>query len=140
MEVTGHKDSLTNLIKKDSPHKVKLGDDFQYTIKGIGESSYRLESGKVMNMKEVLYVPGLKKNLLSISTLEEKGFRVDFIDGQVLMWIKGKNFNNAVMVGIQGGLYKLKEKSDQALVHSIVNPSELWHRRRSHTLHVEFYS
>jgi len=134
MEVTGHKDSLTNLIKKDSPHKVKLGDDFQYTIKGIGEASYRLESGKVMNMKEVLYVLGLKKNLLSISALEEKGFRVDFIDGQVLMWIKGKNFNNAVVIGIQGGLYKLKGKLDQALVHSTVNPSELWHRRCSHTL------
>jgi hypothetical protein len=32
-------------------------------------------------MKDVLYVLGLKKNLLSISSLEKIGFRVAFIDG-----------------------------------------------------------
>jgi hypothetical protein len=34
-----------------------------------------------MRMKDVLYVPGLKKNLLSISDLDEKGFRIAFVDG-----------------------------------------------------------
>ena len=33
-----------------------------------------------MKMKEVLYVPSLKKNLLSISPLHKKGYRVAFID------------------------------------------------------------
>jgi hypothetical protein len=32
-------------------------------------------------MKDVLYVLGLKKNLLSISSLDKKGYRVSFIDG-----------------------------------------------------------
>jgi hypothetical protein len=82
--MTGYKDS-SNFTHKDSPHKVKLGDDYQYPIKGIGEASYKLDSGKPMKMKEVLYVPGLKKNLLSISALDEKGYRVAFVDGQVLM-------------------------------------------------------
>ena len=44
-----------------------------------------------MNMKEVLYVLGLKKNLLSISALDKKGYRVAFIDGKVLMWSLEKN-------------------------------------------------
>ena len=83
--MTGYKDSLTDLVEKDSPHKLKLGDDYQYPIKGVGEASYRLESGKQLKVKDVLYMPGLKKNLLSISRLEKKGFRIDFIDGQVLM-------------------------------------------------------
>jgi len=43
-----------------------------------------------MKMKDVLYVPSLNKNLLSISSLEEKGFIVSFIDGEVLMWPRGK--------------------------------------------------
>jgi hypothetical protein len=34
-----------------------------------------------MKMKEVLNVPGLKKNLLSISTLDEKGYKIAFVDG-----------------------------------------------------------
>jgi hypothetical protein len=35
-----------------------------------------------MKMKQVLYVPRLKKNLLSISALDKKGFKVAFVNGQ----------------------------------------------------------
>ena len=88
--MTGFKESFMNLSEHESPHKVKLGDDYQYPIKGSGEASYKIDSGKFMKMKYVLYVPGLKKNLLSISALDAKGMRVSFVDGQVLMWPKGK--------------------------------------------------
>ena len=40
-----------------TPHKVKLGDDYQYPIKGSGEASYKLNSRKYLKMKDVLYVP-----------------------------------------------------------------------------------
>jgi hypothetical protein len=111
--MTGYKDSLSNLTHKDSPHKMKLGDDYQYLIKGVGETSYKLDSGNPMKMKEVLYVLGLRKNPLSISTLDEKGYRVAFVDGQVHMWHKGNTFDDVVMIGVQDeGLYKLKGKSD----------------------------
>ena len=66
-----------------------LGDDYKYPIKGIGETSYKLDYGNPMKTKDVLYVPGLKKNLLSISALDKKGFRVAFVDRKVLMWTKG---------------------------------------------------
>ena len=88
--MTGQKKTLSKLEEKNSPQKVSLGDDYQYPIKGIGEASYKLDSGTPMKMKEVLYVPSLKKNLLPISTLDKKGYRVSFIDGKVLMWPKGK--------------------------------------------------
>ena len=68
---------------------MKLGDDYQYPIKGAGEASYKLKSGKSINIKDVLYVLGLKKNILSISSLDVRGFRVAFFDGQVLMFPKG---------------------------------------------------
>ena len=62
-----------------------------------------------MKMKEFLYVPGLKKDLLSISALHKKGFRVAFVDGEVLMWPKGKTIDDAIMIGEEGGgIYKLK--------------------------------
>jgi hypothetical protein len=110
-----------------------LGDDYQYPIKGVGEASYKLDSGKPMKMKEVLYVPGLKKNLLSISSLDEKGYRVAFVYGQVLMWPRGKNFDDFVVIGVQeGGLYKFKGRSDSTLIYDIMNPIELWKRRFSH--------
>ena len=112
---------------------MKLGDGYQYPIKGSGEASYKLDSSKSLKMKYVLYVSGLKKNILSISTLDEKGIRVAFVDGQVLMWPKGKTIDDATVVGEQEGcLYKLKGQIEQALVHDSMEPSELWHRRLAH--------
>ena len=68
----GLKESFVRLPEHESPHKVKLGDDYQYPIKCSGESSYKLDSGKSLTIKEVLFVPGLKKNPLSISALMQK--------------------------------------------------------------------
>ena len=56
----GYKESSINMSNHESPHKVKLGDDYQYPIKGSGEASYKLDSRKSLKMKDVLYVPGLK--------------------------------------------------------------------------------
>jgi hypothetical protein len=127
--MTGYKDSFSELVQKDSPHKVKLGDDYQYPIKGVGEASYRLDSGNPMKMTDVLYVPGLKNNLLSILALDEKGVTVALIDGDVLMWPRGNYFDDVVVIGVQeGGLYKLKGHLDSSLVHSKITLSELWHR------------
>jgi hypothetical protein len=99
----------------------------------MGESTYKLDSGTSMRMKDVLYVPGLTKNLHSISALDKKGFRVAFIDGEVLMWPKGKTIEDAVVIGTEeGGLYKLKGHLDASLTHSTESTCELWHSRLAH--------
>jgi hypothetical protein len=75
----------------------------------------------------------LKKNLLSLSALEKKGFKVAFIDGEVLMWAKGETLNEAIIIGSEEkGLYKLKGHSEAAMTHAIENSCELWHRRLAH--------
>ena len=59
--------------------------------------------------------------------------RVAFVDGQVIMWPKGKKIDDATMIGEEdGGLYKLKGQPEQALVHELIEPSELWHQRLAH--------
>jgi hypothetical protein len=99
----------------------------------MGESTYKMDSGTSMRMKDVLYVLSLTKNLLSISSLDNKGFMVSFIDGEVIMWPKGKNVEYAVVVRTEeGGLYKLKGHSDVALTHSTEIPCENFHRRLAH--------
>ena len=42
--MTSLKKNLSSLEERDSPHKVSLGDDYQYPIKGIGEATYKLDS------------------------------------------------------------------------------------------------
>ena len=103
----GYKESFINMLEHDSPQEVKVGDGYQYPIKGSGEDSFNLDCGKYFKMKDVLYVPGLKKNLLSISALDAKGIRVSFVDGQVL---RGKKIEDAIVIGQEdGGLHMLKE-------------------------------
>jgi hypothetical protein len=73
---------------------VELGDNAKYAIKGFGTVLFQLKSKKPLKMSEVLYVPGLKKNLLSNSAKEERGYAVTFIDGQVLAWPKGLSLDS----------------------------------------------
>jgi hypothetical protein len=129
----GQRNILSCISENKFSQKVTLGDDYQYPIKGVGESNHKLNSGNSLKMKDVLYVPGLKKNLLSISALEKKGFRVAFIYGEVLMWAKGETLNEAIIIGNEeNGLYKLKGHSEAAMTHAIENSCELWHRRLAH--------
>ena len=56
--------------------------------------------------------------------------QIAFIDGQVIMWLKGKSIDDVVVIEEQeGGLYKLKGHPEQALIHDTVEPNELWHRK-----------
>jgi hypothetical protein len=63
------------------------------------ERDITLNSRNSMKMKYVLYLPGLTKNLLSILALEKKGFRIAFIDGEVLMRAKGETMKEAIIIG-----------------------------------------
>ena len=137
--MTWKKQTQSKFLEKSSPQKVSLGDDYQYPIKSIGESSYKLDSRTFMKMKEVLYVPGLKKNLLSILALDKKGYRVDFIDEHVLMLSKGKTLEDVIVIGEEeGGLYKLKGYPETTLVHETTSSSELWLRRLAHINYKSF--
>ena len=113
------------MFEHESPQKVKLGDVYQYPINGSGKSSYKLEFENSFMMKEVLYVLGLKKNILSFSTFDAKGRIVAFVDVQVLMCPKGKTIDDATIIGEQDrGMYKLKGHPEQELVHESIEPSE----------------
>jgi hypothetical protein len=63
--------------------EVVLGDD--RVVKGVGSGtiSFQRESLPPMLLRDVLYVLGLKNNLISFSTIEERGYEVLFRDGQV---------------------------------------------------------
>ena len=60
-----------------------LGDEARYHAQGVGTVSFEMEYGKPLNFVDVLYVPGLTKNLISIYTLEDKGYQVKFRDHRV---------------------------------------------------------
>jgi hypothetical protein len=84
-------------------------------------------------LSNVLYVPSLEKNLVSIYFLEDKGKTIAFVDGKVLSWPRDSSIENARVIGTrEGRLYRLLECNDESLVHDEINPNELWHRRYAH--------
>ena len=71
---------------------MELGDGSTFDIKGVGSTKIQLDSGTLIIVEEILYVLGLKKNVISVTVLEEKGFSVSFSEGKVLIWSKQKPF------------------------------------------------
>lgn len=99
---------FTFLTEKDLDLEIELGDDAKYKAVGHGTVAFQRESGKQLLVKDVLYVPGLTNNLLSISVLEEKGYVVTFMNGKVLIPPKGSNLDSTKIIGIKKGkLYRL---------------------------------
>lgn len=78
-------------------------------------------------------MPGIKRNLVSISALEDKGYRITFMEGKVLAWPKNSTIKKAHTIGIRHGcLYKQCTTPTQALIHETSNSNEIWHKRLGH--------
>jgi hypothetical protein len=69
---------FSNLMEKDLGIHVEIGDDAKYAVKGEGTILFQLELGGLFEAQDVLYVPGLKKNLLSDLVMEDMGFVIMF--------------------------------------------------------------
>eukprot|EP00253_Pinus_taeda_P002055 PITA_02055 len=78
---TEYKEALSNLVEKKTNLEIILGDNATYPMKGIGIVTLHLNQGQTIHL-QVLYVPDLKKKLVSISAMEDKGFKVAFFDGK----------------------------------------------------------
>lgn len=84
-----------------------------------------MDLGDILHIGDILFVSGLKKNLLSISALEDKGFKVAFVDGKVLVWPKDSDMDSTSVIGVRvGGLYRLTGCLVWALVHDSISLCE----------------
>ena len=101
-------DSISNVKKKRFHTKVELGGNGTYAIEDIGSTSLKLDLGWSLHLEEILYVPGLKKNLLSVGVLEDKGYTVAFTKGKAIMWPLGGDMSLAIEIGVkEGNVYHL---------------------------------
>ena len=75
-------------FKKLDGYSVVMGDDRPCNMKGICMVLIKIFDRMVQKLKEVRYVPQLKRNLISVGTLEALGHRV-FIRDSVLKMTRG---------------------------------------------------
>lgn len=92
--------NFTDLIERDVNLKVVLGDDSIVRVVGIGIVFFQRESQPIMLVRDVIYVLRLKKNLISVSTIEDKGYEVVFHDGKVLMYPRGSNITSSKVIRV----------------------------------------
>ena len=79
-----------------------MSDDHPCNIEGMGTVRIKMDDGIVRELKEVRYVPQLKRSLISVGTLETLGLVVSIRDG-VLKMVKG---SIVVMKGIRQYSYR----------------------------------
>lgn len=103
---TRYKEALSNLVEKKTNLKIILGDNSTYPVRGIGTITLLLNQGQTIHLQEVLYVPDLKNNLVSISTMEDKCFKVAFVNRKVRIWQRKHKY--AFTLGFRAdGLYQI---------------------------------
>jgi len=62
-----------------------MSDDHLCKVEGIGTVRIKMFDGMVQELKEMRYVPQLKRNLISVGTLEALGHGVSIRDGVLKM-------------------------------------------------------
>ena len=108
--MSGKKQWFRNFKESNSGVKVYLGDNSGYEIKGHGDVLVTLPDGKIRNISDVWYVPGIKKNLISVSKITDQDLKVEFFKSYCI--IKDLlDQMKPISTGIRiGGLYKLDVK------------------------------
>ena len=74
-------------------------------MKGIGTCSIQLKTRVTLQLTNVLFVPSIKRNLVSISALADKGYRVTFQEDKVLSWTKISNIKMQSLWDIEMEVY-----------------------------------
>ena len=111
-------------------------------IKGVGtvQTWFNQQSG-VATITEVLYIPGLTANLMSVSDLDKKGFETTRKNGEIAIM---KNGRRRVTARREKGMYHLKTNGEVVLVtgqesltsgagqESPADTKKTWHWRLGH--------
>ena len=83
--IIGNKNLFSALEEKDLKMHIEMGNDKRFSVSGAGTVSFQREHGASITLTYVKYMPRLKKNLLSVAMLEEKGYNVVFIKGKFFL-------------------------------------------------------
>ena len=133
VHMTFDEEGMTDFVP--TSRDVFLGDDFTLPATGTGNMRvpiYDASRGvRHLKLHEVLYVPGLKKNLLSVPAMTKMGAEVLFDNEKCTVSKDGQD----IIIGHKVGdkLYKVNNKPEYATL-SLSKPAsiELWHQRLCH--------
>ncbi|MCO5567790.1 hypothetical protein L7F22_021486 [Adiantum nelumboides] len=136
--ITSRKDLFCSLDAAPTGKKVTCTNNASYPIKGVGKILITISDGSDLCLPDVLYVPRIKKNLLSVSSLAKNGLRVIFEDDRCIVQDRENGYSLITIGTLENGLFVLDryEKQIQACIAKTktqaMQDAELWHARFGH--------
>eukprot|EP00253_Pinus_taeda_P005507 PITA_05507 len=82
-KLKGVREYFSELSESGTDIEVVLGDDRVVRAGGVGTLTFQRESKPPLKVTGVLYVPGMRKNLIFISALEDRGYEILFRIGHM---------------------------------------------------------
>jgi hypothetical protein len=130
--MTGMQGILTNIHKYSGSNSVIIGDGSSIPIITIGDSCIK-QKGKTLPLYDVLLVPDLKKNLLSISQLTSQ-FPVNCEFSNVDFCVKEhKTGHQLITRKKKGDLYVLSNVPEAHFSYRFKSgTANIWHQRLGH--------
>ena len=64
---------------------IEMGDDGRYNTIGIGTVTFQRDSVKPLILKDAMHVASLKKILVYVAMLEDRGYDVIFSEGKAFL-------------------------------------------------------
>ena len=82
--MTGVREYFSELSEDDTDMEVVLSDDSMVKAITVGTLTFDRGPKPALKVSNVLYVPGMKKSLIFVSALEDRGYDVLFREGRCL--------------------------------------------------------
>eukprot|EP00963_Diacronema_lutheri_P012972 scaffold2152_cov336-Pavlova_lutheri.AAC.3 len=117
--VCAQREAFTSVTQEVSPQSILVGNGEVVLAKETGTVAL----GGNVELRNVLYCPELKVNLISVRKLMERGCNVYFENGECAVWRGKQKILSAVQ---KSGLYVIAGESEQ--VFSAME----WHRKLAH--------
>lgn len=131
--MTNCREYVTN-VRNSTSESVTVANNMSMKVECTGEVKLTVKIGSqtsIVNVKNVLVVPDLCANLLSVSQMVAKGLRVEF--GANGCSIKDANGAILGVATLINGMYRLNIENTNSGLLSRQNCSQLlWHRRLGH--------
>jgi len=131
--MTGRKEWFVRIQEPPTYRKVRFADNSSLTAEGVGRVVLRDLDEREIIVEDVLYVPGLKTNLMSLGQLREKGFTMTMENKYLSIFDQNKKVVVQASLS-QNRIFRIGMKT---LKHQCFTVSDnkvewLWHQRLCH--------
>ena len=82
----------TKWILRRGERRIRVANGMETDAKAIGNFDLILHTGFALKLTNVLYVPSMERNLVSVSCLDDDGYHCNFGDGRCIIMYNNKDF------------------------------------------------